>query len=32
MSPPLVPGSVGSVQDFVSSTKYPVDDIVKDKP
>jgi hypothetical protein len=32
MSPPLVPSSVGSVQDFVSGTKYPVDDIVEDKP
>jgi hypothetical protein len=32
MSPPLVPSSVGSVQDFVSDTKYPVDDIVEDKP
>jgi hypothetical protein len=29
MSPPIVPSSVGSVQDF---TKYPVDDIVEDKP
>jgi hypothetical protein len=32
MSPPLVPSSVGSVQDFVSGTKYPVDDIVENKP
>jgi hypothetical protein len=32
MSPPLVPSNVGSVQDFVSGTKYPVDDIVEDKP
>jgi hypothetical protein len=32
MSPPLVPSSVGSMQDFVSGTKYPVDDIVEDKP
>jgi hypothetical protein len=32
MSPPLVPSSVGSVQDFVLGTKYPVDDIVKDTP
>ena len=29
MSPPIVPSSVGSVQDL---TKYPVDDIVEDKP
>jgi hypothetical protein len=32
MSPPIVPSSVGSVQDFVSGTKYPIDDIVEDKP
>jgi cell division protein FtsI/penicillin-binding protein 2 len=32
MSPPIVPSSVGSVQEFVSGTKYPVDDIVEDKP
>jgi hypothetical protein len=32
MSPPIVPSSVGSVQKFVSGTKYPVDDIVEDKP
>jgi hypothetical protein len=31
MSPPIVP-SVGSVQEFISGTKYPVDDIVEDKP
>jgi hypothetical protein len=29
MNPPIVPSSVGSMQDF---TKYPVDDIVEDKP
>jgi hypothetical protein len=32
MSPALVPSSVGSVQDFVSGTKYHIDDIVEDKP
>ena len=32
MSPPVVPSSVGSMQDFISSTKYPVDDIVEDNP
>jgi hypothetical protein len=32
MSPPLVPSSVGFVQDFVLGTKYPVDDIFEDKP
>jgi hypothetical protein len=29
MSPPIVPSSVGSMQDF---TKYPIDNIVEDKP
>jgi hypothetical protein len=32
MGPPLVPSGIGSMQDFVSSTKYPVDNIVEDKP
>ena len=29
MSPPIVPSSVGSVQEFVSGTKYPVDVLLR---